>query len=94
MKYVAEFETNIGAIRAEWNGREYIHLYPNGSDTASNIINVWDYANDKPTINTSAKAMAAHTREWLWEMERGIEIESIRSAEVEDLAGEADWLGE
>lgn len=86
MKYIAEFETNIGTIRAEWKGREYIQLFPNGSDTPTSIINVWDYANDKPIIATSARAMAAHTREHLWETERGIEIDRIRVFEEEEIS--------
>lgn len=86
MKYIAEFETNIGTIRAEWKGREYIHLYPNGSETACNVINVWDYANNKPLIDRSAKAMASYAREWLWEMERGIEFDRIITSEQEELS--------
>lgn len=81
MKYTAEFDTNIGAIRAVWNGREHIQLFPHGSDTATSTINVWDYANDKPTVAQNARAMAAYVREWLWEMERGIEFERITYSE-------------
>lgn len=85
MKYIAEFDTNIGMIRAEWHGCEYIHLYPNGSETAATAINVWDYANDKPLIAANAQAMAAHVREYLWEVERAIDFERITCFEIQEL---------
>lgn len=86
MIYEAEFESNFGRIRAVWQGGPYIHLYPEGSDEATQIVNVWDYSNDKPTIEKSAKAMAARVREWLWEMERGIEFDRILTRETEEFS--------
>ena len=86
MKYIAVFDTNIGRITAKWGGRAYIDLYPEGSSTPSTNIGVWDYANDKPTIDVNGRAMAAHVREWLWEMERGIEFERIVVSEVEEIS--------
>lgn len=81
MKYIAEFETNIGTIRAEWHGNEDIDLYPESTGSPKTTISVWDYDNDKPLIEQTGKALAVFTREWLWETERGIEFESISYSE-------------
>lgn len=85
MIYQADFESNMGNIRAVWEGGEYVDLFPEGSDTPTGTINVWDHANDKPSIDLNAKAMATCVREWLWEMERGIEFEKITTREIDDL---------
>ena len=86
MIYEAEFESNLGRIRAVWEGGPYIHLYPEGSDDPTQIVNVWDYQNDKPTIERTAKAVAERVREWLWEMERGIEFERILTREIDEFS--------
>lgn len=86
MIYEAEFDSNFGQIRAVWKGGTYVHLYPEGSDTPTEVVNVWDYENNKPYIECSAKAMAAHVREWLWEMERGIEFDRILTREIEEIS--------
>jgi hypothetical protein len=86
MIYEAEFQSNFGQIKAVWEGGTYVHLYPEDSATATEVVNVWDFENNKPIIESSAKAMAAHVREWLWEMERGIEFETIVTREIEEVS--------
>jgi hypothetical protein len=86
MFYEAEFESNLGRIRAVWNGGPCIHLYPEESEEPTQIVNVWDYQNDKPTIEPSTKAVAERVREWLWEMERGIEFERILTREIDEFS--------
>lgn len=87
MIYEAELESNFGRIRAVWEGGAYVHLYPEGSGSPTQIVNVWDYQNDKPTIERNANAMARHVREWLWEMERGIEFDRILTREIDEISG-------
>lgn len=86
MIYEAEFESNFGRIRAVWEGGAYVHLYPEGSDSPTQIVNVWDYQNDKPAIERNANAMARRVREWLWEMERGIEFDRILTREIDEFS--------
>lgn len=77
MIYIATLETAAGTLRAVWSGGTYINLYEGDDDTVRDVINVWDFATDQPTIPINAEAMARHVRAWFWEMERGIEIERI-----------------
>ena len=85
MEYTAEFESNIGMIRAEWDGSDCIYLFTNDSGNAPKVINVWDAANDKPLIASNAQAMAAYVREYLWEVTRGIDFERITYSETDEL---------
>lgn len=92
MIYEAEFESNLGRIRAVWEGGAFVHLYPEGNEEATQVVNVWGYANNKPAIERSAKAMAARGREWLWEMERGIEFDRILTREIAEFSdSEEAW---
>jgi hypothetical protein len=86
MLYEAEFETNLGEIRAVWDGGAVIHIYPECSECPTHRIDVWDHENDKPSISPNAKSMAAHVREWLWETERGIDFERIITREIDEFS--------
>ena len=90
MIYEVLFETNFGPIRAVWHGGQYIELFTGDDDSAKDVINVWDYQTNSPRIATNAEAMAKCVREWLWEMERGINFETMRLSETTDFS-ETDW---
>jgi hypothetical protein len=90
MIYEVLFETNFGEIRAIWRGGPYVELFTGADDTAKDVINVWDYKTDEPRIPREAAALAKCVKEWLWEMERGIEFETMRLTETMSVS-EADW---
>jgi hypothetical protein len=91
MKYILRLETNFGLIRAVWHLGPYIQLFSGDSESASDVINVWDYQSDTPRIQVSPEGMATCVREWLWEMERGIEIETMQLTQTIDFP-EADLM--
>lgn len=91
MYFQADFDTDFGPIRATWTGGNYIHLYPGDTDQATDVINIWDYSTDKPRIERNAKAMAQEVKTWLYEMERGITILSVRISEQFDLDDDEQW---
>lgn len=86
MIYEAEFESNFGRIRALWEGGAYVYLYPHSGEDAMEILDFWDYENNKPVIEPTAKALANRVREWLWEMDRGIEFSRITVREIEEIS--------
>jgi hypothetical protein len=64
MEYVHE----ESGITARWHGGAYIDLgYVAAEDqgfVASDVINVWDYANDEPTIPRTLDALEQAVNEW------------------------------
>ena len=77
MNYQAILETNAGTLNAVWTGREYIHIYVGAEESTNFIINVWDYAANKPWIEESAEAMARCVVERLNETDPEIAIERV-----------------
>lgn len=84
MIHKAEFSTNIGQIKAVWDGGRYVSLYRHEELEPSTTFRVWDDENDKPLF-VDARGMASYVREWLWEIERGIDFDGVRVSSIEDI---------
>lgn len=54
-------------LRFTWEGGAYIDIGPEGTDSALDCINVWDYAEDKPTITFDK--LEETCNEWLRDQE-------------------------
>jgi hypothetical protein len=77
MIYKAIFETTAGTINAVWDGDTNIHIYWGDEEAPFALINAFAYSNGLPRIPSSAESMAHRVQAWMWENERGIEIERI-----------------
>jgi len=51
-------------IRGTYHGGPYIDLHFGSDPAAFDVINVWDYATDKPTIRNTPSAVRAALIEW------------------------------
>ena len=52
------------SIVGTYHGGAYIDLSLDGGRSAFDVINVWDYAADRPTIPNTAAAVRAAMRDW------------------------------
>ena len=85
-------DTNIGTIRAVWDGGAKVSITQINHPEATLTLDLWDYENEKLLIEPNGRALARYVREFLWEMERGIEFTAIRVVESEELADlNSDW---
>lgn len=57
-------DTNIGEIRATYDGRVYIHVGYHGQP-AQEVINVFNYQSDTPEIANTPDAVEEKLRWWL-----------------------------
>lgn len=57
-------DTNIGEIRATYDGRVYIHVGYSGQ-SAQEVINVFNYQTDTPEIANKPEAVEEKLRWWL-----------------------------
>lgn len=81
MIYKVRFETNFGPIVFLWQGQEYVEIY-SGADDVRQIINPFNYEVGRLPFRRDLDSFTDYCRWYLWEMERGIDIESIESQEV------------
>lgn len=49
----------------EWYGGEYVAVKPLGTDTETDIINVWDYEAGEPRIDFTPDGLAEAIASWL-----------------------------
>jgi hypothetical protein len=56
-------------LKFVWYGGAYIDICWADSGDSFDVINVWDYAKDEPTIERTRAAMAAAVDEWINEPE-------------------------
>jgi hypothetical protein len=61
---IAENMSPRTPIHGVYHGGAYIDLHF-GDDRAFDVINVWDYSADKPTIENTADAVRQQIREWI-----------------------------
>ncbi len=70
--------TNAGRVTASYKGREYIQIAYGTSETATDVINVFDYAAGKPTIANTPKSVERVLVKWLKERNPQIIIYETR----------------
>ena len=61
---IAQMTMGGRSITGTYEGGAYIDLYFTGSEVAFDVINVWDYATDKPTIENTHSAVREEMQEW------------------------------
>ena len=47
----------IEGLKFEWHGGPYIEIFQEGNSIPFDVLNVWDYELDQPTIEKSEGAM-------------------------------------
>ena len=77
-----ELDTNAGVVRAQYEGGAYIDLFPGGSDSASDTVNVWDYGADRATIAKTPRAVAKAVIGKLREQEQGLVVWEAKLCEI------------
>lgn len=77
-----ELDTSVGVVRAQYEGGAYIDLYPSGSDSATDVVNVWDYGAGRATIAKTPRAVAKAVIGKLREQEQGVVVWEARLCEV------------
>jgi hypothetical protein len=66
--------TNGGKVQAVYNGGAYIDITFGEREHATEVINVYDYAEGKSNIPTTAKAVERELIRWLCQTNPEIEI--------------------
>lgn len=69
MRTWIERTTTINGWRFRRVSAAYIDIFPPGSRTAVDAINVYDYEASKPRIDNSAKAHRHEAEEWMQDHE-------------------------
>lgn len=77
MIFQADFEMTDGAIRAVWDGSSTIQLFRDDEADPFAQLDIFDYSDGKATAPRSVEEMAVRVRSYIWENERGREIERI-----------------
>lgn len=73
----AKMVYNTENFRFEWSGGAYIELFFVGSDSALDVVNVWDYEKDEPRIERTLPAFQNFIEGYIKQQEE----------ELEELAG-------
>jgi hypothetical protein len=79
--YKVLFETNIGPILFIWRAQEYVEIFFAGEETPL-IINPFDYVLRLFPFRRDLDSFADFCRWHIWEMERGVQIISVKSEAV------------
>ncbi len=82
------FDTSIGAYTFVWRQSDIIELFYPDEDEPPASINVKSDLADDAVIEFEPVAFATFARDWLFEHERGIEINSAQAFTVLDLERE------
>ena len=70
-------ETSLGEVSANYEGSIYIDIGFEGRH-ASEVINIYDYGNQRRTIENTPEDIERKVVEWLQELEPDIEIYSTK----------------
>lgn len=94
IKLIAETDN----LRFEWSGGEYIDVSNKNHTEPHDIINVWDYKNDKPTIERSFEGFRAKIEEWLDEQDKPVcpscneRVDRVVDDQCDDCADHAQMM--
>ena len=81
MIYKVQFETNIGSIKFIWQGGEYVEVYT-AADDVPQVINPFNYEIGLLPFRRDLASFTDYCRWYIWELERGVDVFSVRSDEV------------
>ena len=87
MFYKVLFETNFGLFIFLWRGAEYVEIFE-AENSDPQLVNPFNYETGMLPFRRDLASFADYCRWHLWEMERGIEIFSIRQEEVSRIRAE------
>ncbi|HUY98129.1 MAG TPA: hypothetical protein VMW47_11015 [Verrucomicrobiae bacterium] len=57
-----------GSLEFVWHGGAYIDVRPADAETATTVINGWDYERGRPTIRVTIAGLRARVAAWLDEV--------------------------
>lgn len=77
MLFQADFDLTDGSIRAVWDGSSNIQIFRDDESDPFAQIDIFDYSDGGRTAPRSVEEMALRVRSYIWEHERGRDIERI-----------------
>lgn len=89
MLYIADFETNVGSIRAIWDGHSEVHLFTGESDSPT-LLPPPDSSTHTAAVRSTARKLAHYVLPHLWENIRGLEVKRITTTEATSSALDFD----
>jgi hypothetical protein len=79
--YKVQYQTNFGWIVFVWRGQEYVEIF-RGDDPVPEMVNPFNYEIGMLPFRKDLQSFSDYCRWYLWEMERGVEILSVKEEQI------------